>query len=133
MERSFRILEAYAACACSQTKLLCHLDAESQESVKEKLKGNPINSEKAKTRDENGKRKIDEMIVNGTYLYDPISFARMNGELTRELEQAIERVTRVGASGAGSGVLSASSAGGVNPLFVGREGGKELGAREQAI
>ena len=87
--RSFCILEAYAACACNETKLLCHVEGGDAESVKEKFEDKSISSEHAQTRDEKDKRLIDDMIVNGTYLYDPISFKEMNAKLTEELHGAL--------------------------------------------
>ena len=99
VERSFCIFEAYAACAYRDTKFLCHVERSVRwvwghkvchaSCCAEKLKKKPINSEHAQTRDAKDKRKIDEMIVNGTYLYEPISFKKMNSMITKELNRAL--------------------------------------------
>ena len=82
--RSFCILEAYAACAWGETELLCYSEMEQAE-IHEKVASCNINSKDAQTRSEKDKKKIDDLITNGSYLYDPISFVKMDGDLRRAL------------------------------------------------
>jgi hypothetical protein len=99
--RSFCILEAYAACAWGKTNLFCrvaedtsggggHSSAlESRKKIEAGLC--KINSKDARTRDDKDKRKIDEMITNGSYLYNAITFRKMDDELKKKLMCSIQQ------------------------------------------
>ena len=93
-------MEAYAACAWGETHFICHTkgDAEQLAQMEEKLREGKVNSQDAQTRSAKDKEKIDALITNGSYLYDPISFGAIDVELKVRLLEAV----RVG-GGSGGG------------------------------
>jgi hypothetical protein len=91
VSRSFCILEAYAACAWGETNFICHTTGSCADVFEKKLAEQKIDSKAAQTRSPKDKAKIDELITNGSYLYDPISFSAIDKELTERLQEAVRR------------------------------------------